>query len=796
MNNERTNQLTKVSFPIIGMHCASCAKLIEHKLKKTPGIIDASVNYGSEQASVDYDPNISSEENLASAIKDIGYTAVLQTRENGQSPDDIKEAVKKQELVILKIKVVVSAILSIFIFLGSFPEWFPFMPTLLNNPYMLLVLATPIQFWAGWSFYQAFWSGLKNRTASMDTLIAIGTSAAYGFSLLMTLFGNYLNLLGVAQVYYFDTGAVIITLILLGRYLETKAKLHTSDAIKKLLHLQAKTARVLRSVKDISDGGEATTSTPPRWNDYQEIDLPINQVKVGDLIRVRPGEKIPVDGKIIDGNSTIDQSMVTGESIPVDKKSGDQVIGATINKTGSFIFAATKVGAETMLSQIVKMVSEAQSSRAPIQRLADTVSGYFVPLVLMLSIATFVIWYDLGPPAGGFGAAFTNLIAVLVIACPCALGLATPTAIMVGVGKGAQHGILIKDAAALEIAHKVKTIIFDKTGTLTKGEPQVTDFAFMDNIGAVASSLKWPLPKNTDILTFIKSAVLSIEKLSEHPLSKAVITNLSALPTLPIKNFVAVEGFGVKGHVNDLSVVIGNKNLMEKESVMRCAGLDELANTWTTQGKTLAYVAIDKKNVALIAISDTLKDEAKETVSQLQDLGVNVWMITGDNEATARAIANQAGIDNVMAHVLPQEKANKIKELKFSLTPKPYTLSLKIISFVGDGINDAPALASADVGIAMGTGTDIAIESAGITLLNKDLRSVVSAIRLSRVTLSVIKQNLAWAFGYNVILIPVAMGILYPFTGLLLNPALAAFAMAASSFSVVSNSLRLKGMKI
>ncbi|MBI5619491.1 copper-translocating P-type ATPase, partial [Candidatus Gottesmanbacteria bacterium] len=738
------------------------------------------VNYGSEQATVDYDSSLTSPTSLISPIKSLGYQPIIEpmTGSNpvSKSPDELKEEAKKKELADLKIKVIVSAILSVFITLGSFPEWFgnllsaisPQLSATLSNPYVLLALTTPVQLWAGWGFYQATWSGLKNRAASMDTLIAIGTGAAYGFSVLTTLFGTQLAAVGFPQLTYFDTAAVIITLILLGRYLEAKAKAHTSDAIKKLLHLQAKTARVVR--------------------EGREIDIPIDQVKVGDVIRVRPGEKIPVDGKITEGSSTIDESMVTGESIPVDKKIGDQVIGATINKTGTFLFLATKVGKDTMLAQIVKMVAEAQSSRAPIQRLADVVSGYFVPIVLMLAVATFVIWFDVG----SFSQAFTNMIAVLIIACPCALGLATPTAIMVGTGRGAEHGILIKDAEALEIAHKTNVAVFDKTGTLTRGEPKVTDFAFMDNIEKVPLGL--PPPKGIPVTEFIKAIILSLEKNSEHPLSKAIVSCLSPnLPYIPVSShkvsgFRAIEGFGLSGSVAAVNVLIGNKKLMEKEKVMRCAGLDKKAETWMNGGKTLAYVAIDKKNVALIAIADTLKAEAKEMVSSLKRMGITVWMITGDNEVTARAIGKQVGIENVMASVLPQEKAEKIKELKND--------KRAIVAFAGDGINDAPALAASDVGIAMGTGTDVAIESAGITLLNKDLRSVVSAIKLSKSTLSIIKQNLFWAFGYNVTLIPVAMGILYPATGWLLNPALAAFAMAASSISVVGNSLRLKGVKI
>lgn len=739
--------MTKASFPIIGMHCASCAKLIERSLKKTPGVLSAAVNYGSEQAAVEFDESVCQLPALAKSVEEAGYKAVVE-KEYGKSPDELKEEAKKKELRDLKQKVIVSTVLSSLVLLGSFPEWFPFVPLVFTRPSVLLLLSLPVQFWAGWGFYQATISGLRNRTASMDTLIAIGTSAAFGFSVLTTLFGEKLAILGIPMTMYYDTAAVIITLILLGRYLEAKAKSHTSDAIKKLLHLQAKTARVLRGKK--------------------EIDIPVAEVQVGDLIRVRPGEKVPVDGTITSGTSALDESMVTGESLPVEKKEGDHVIGATINKTGSFVFRATGVGEATMLSQIVKMVSEAQSSRAPIQRLADVVSGYFVPIVLMLAVATFVVWYDVG----SFATAFTNMIAVLIIACPCALGLATPTAIMVGTGRGAERGILIKDAESLEIANKITIAVFDKTGTLTQGKPQVTD---------VLSVRKG---KEQDVLTI----AASLEQGSEHSLAEAIVGNAKEqrLSLLKPDGFRAIPGHGITGRIQGNSILFGNRRLMEKEHVA-IASIEKELTRLESQGKTAMILARDRKLLGIVGVADTLKNEAKETISLLKRMRVAVWMITGDNEKTAQAIAKDAGIDHVLAGVLPEQKATKIKELKGKK---------ETVAFAGDGINDAPALAGADVGIAMGTGTDVAIESAGITLLNRDLRSFVMAIGLSRATLSVIKQNLFWAFGYNVILIPVAMGILYPFTGWLLNPALAAFAMAASSISVVGNSLRLKGVRI
>ena len=692
---------TKKSFPIVGMHCASCAKLIERKLSKIPGVLSCAVNYGSEQATIEADEKVK-DGDLTKAVADIGYKAIINA-EGEKTPDEIKEEEKGRELYRLKIKVIVSGILSSIIFIGSFPELFGFN----INALVLLALATPVQFWAGWEFYLATWSGLRNRTASMDTLIAIGTTAAYGYSIF--------SLFGLVSGMYFDTAAVIITLILLGRFLEAKAKAHTSDAIKKLLGLQAKTARVIR--------------------DGREIDIPIEEVKLGDKIRVRPGEKIPVDGVIVEGESAIDESMVTGESIPVDKIAGSSVIGATINKSGTFVFKATKVGSDTMLSQIVKMVSEAQGSKAPIQRLADIVSSYFVPAVLMLAVLVFVIWFDFG----FFGFAFVNTIAVLIIACPCAMGLATPTAIMVGTGKGAGKGILIKDAESLETLHKVKTIIFDKTGTLTKGQMILVNETDNKHLQIAAS----------------------LEKNSEHPIAQAIVNRAKEkkIKLSEVSKFKALEGLGVEGIINGKRYFLGKS----KEGGV--------------------VLTINHRQLAIFKVSDEMKEGVKEVVAGLTSKGIDVWMITGDNEKVAHEIAKKAGIKNVLAGVLPSQKKDKVKEFKD-------------VAFVGDGINDAPALAASSVGIAMGTGTDVAIESAGVTLLNRDIRSVLTAFNLSRVTLNVIKQNLFWAFGYNVILIPVAAGVLYPFFGLLLNPALAAFAMAASSISVVVNSLRLKTLKI
>jgi Cu+-exporting ATPase len=753
---ENKMQIKKTSFPIIGMHCASCAKLIERKLQKIEGVKTASVNYGSEEAVVECSLNVK-DQDLANAVEEAGYKAIIKTDEE-KDINKIKEEEKKRELENLKIKTIFSIVVSIFVVLGSFPEWFNFVPQFLSNPFTLLLLSTPVQFWAGKSFYQATLSGLKNRTASMDTLIAIGTSSAWGYSLISTFKGGHL---------YFDTATVIIALILLGRLLEAKAKAHTSDAIKKLLGLKAKTARVLQTVRT---GDKLTISDIKRGN-FKEFDISIDNVKVGDFIRVRPGEKIPVDGEIVEGASSVDESMITGESIPVDKKVKDKVIGGTINKTGTFIFKAEKVGKETMLSNIIKLVSEAQATRAPIQRIADIVSSYFVPIVLVLAVLTFVVWYDFG----NFNLALSNMIAVLIIACPCAMGLATPTAIMVGVGKGAESGILIKDAQSLEILSKAKIFIFDKTGTLTQSRPKVVDI--IENKNQKISKEE------------VLKIAASLEKGSEHSLAEAILEKAKSqrLKLATVKNFTSHAGKGIEGKIKGKIYFLGNRALMGINRV-NLDKWEEGIKKLEYEGKTVVFLSQSKNLLGIITISDTLKGGVKETVQNLKREGIEIWMITGDNERTAKAIAKLSGIENVLADVLPEEKANKVKELKKEKT--------QVVAFVGDGVNDAPSLATADIGIAIGSGTDVAIESAGITLLNKDIKSILTAYNLSRKTLSVIKQNLFWAFGYNVSLIPVAMGILYPSFHLLLNPALAAFAMAASSISVVGNSLRLKRERI
>ena len=738
----------KKTFRIKGIHCASCVTILEKSLGKVEGVSEANVNLATGKATVAYDPQLVTDANLSSAVANVGYEALLQKEQN---LEEVEKAEKAKELSDLKKKVTVSLVLGLVIAWGSFPGLMATSPMLLQNFYVQMLLALPVQFWAGLGFYQATIPALKHRTANMDTLVALGTSVAFGYSVFVTVFPKVVESIGIEPSPYFDVSTIIIALILLGRYFEAKAKSKTSEAIKKLLGLQAKTARVLR--------------------DGKEVDILLEEVRVGDLIRVRPGEKVPVDGVITQGESSIDESMLTGESLPVDKQVGDKVVGATINKTGSFIFRATGVGQETVLAQIIKIVEEAQGSKAPIQRIADLISAHFVPIVIMLALSTFVLWYDFGPePAFLF--ATLNTVAVLIIACPCAMGLATPTAIMVGTGKGAEHGILIKDAESLETLHKVDTIIFDKTGTLTKGQPEVTDVVPFANLS------------QEEALNY----AASVEKGSEHSLAEAIVKKAEdgGLNLASVTGFMAIAGHGVKGEVDGKKVLFGNTRLMQKEGVEIQAASERLESL-EKEGKTVMLLAVDGRLVGLIAVADTVKPSALEGVKALQKMGIEVIMITGDNARTAEAIASKVGITSILAGVLPDQKEVEVKKLQ---------AQGKKVAMVGDGINDAPALASSDVGIAMGTGTDVAIESANITLINKDLKSVSSAILLSKKTMKTIKLNLFWAFGYNVILIPVAMGVLYPFFRILLNPVYASLAMALSSVSVVSNSLLLKRFKI
>ncbi len=736
----------EVRLKIIGMHCASCVATIEGALKELPGVQSAVVNLAAEKARVVFHPDLLSTSQMVKAIRDTGYDAVaeisdVQAREQ-------EKLLKTREIQVLTRKFIVGAILSAVIFPASLPELFRFVPEFLTQHWVLFLLTVPVQFWAGWQFLSGTIFALKHRTADMNALIGIGTMSAFLYSSIVTFFPSLLpeNM----RVVYFDTAVVIITLILFGRLLEAKAKSRTSAAIQKLIGLQAKTARILQ--------------------DGQERDVPAEQVVVGNIVVVRPGEKIPVDGIIVEGYSSLDESMVTGESIPVEKKAGDTVVGGTLNKTGTFKFRATKVGSETFLAQMIKLVEEAQGSKAPIQRLADRVTSYFVPVVMMIAVTTFTVWYIWGPSPQLLYALVT-FVSVLIIACPCALGLATPTSVMVGTGKGAENGILIRSAEALETAHKIQAIIFDKTGTLTKGEPSLTDVVLVTD------------GKNYDeneILQWVASA----EKGSEHPLGDAIVRGAKerGLSLTDAEEFEAIPGQGIIAGVQTHKIAVGNQKLFQRISVP----LDEcitIAERLSEEGKTPMYVAVDGKPTGVIAVADTLKPSATAAIKTLHRMRIEVAMLTGDNRRTAQAIARQAGIDRVLAEVLPEDKIGQVKQLQ---------MEGKIVAMVGDGINDAPALAQADVGIAIGSGTDVAMEAADITLVGEDLQNVVTAISLSKATIRNIKQNLFWAYIYNSLGIPIAAGVLYPFVGELLNPIIAAVAMAFSSISVVTNANRLR----
>ncbi len=743
-------KLEQVNLSVGGMSCAACVGRVERALGELEGVKQAAVNFATEKAQIRFDPGIVTLETFKKAIEDAGYQyrglalAELRDRER-------EERAKEQKL--LKKKFIFSVVLGIFIMVLSMPHYLPFLKDVPHQFLFVLVfiLTTPVQFWAGKQFITGAWGAARHGSADMNTLIAVGTLSAYLYSTVATFFPHLFEASGLKAEIYFDSAAMIIALILLGRLLESRAKGQTSEAIRKLMGLAPKTARVIRS--------------------GQELDIPLEEVRKGDLLRVRPGEKIPVDGRVREGQSAVDESMLTGESLPVDKKPGDEVIGATLNKSGSFTFEATRVGEETALAQIIRLVEQAQGSKAPIQRLADKVAGVFVPVVMVLALLTFMVWYLWGPPPT-LTLALLNFVAVMIIACPCALGLATPTAIMVGTGKGAEHGILIKGGESLESIHTLTTIVFDKTGTLTKGQLTVTDIE--------------PAPgqKTEEVLAL----AAAMERGSEHPLGEAIIrkANEQGLTPETVEDFEALAGLGVKATLQGQRLLLGNRRLLVFEGVA-LQEFEKLEARLAGQGKTLMFLAREGRVLGVFALADTLKEHAAEAVTSLKEMGLEVIMLTGDNRQTAEAIGQLLHLDRVIPEVLPEDKTSQIQALQ---------AQGKKVAMVGDGINDAPALAQADVGIAIGSGTDVAMEASDITLIRDDLRAIITAIQLSRRTIQTIRQNLFWAFFYNILGIPIAAGTLYPFWGILLNPILASAAMAFSSVSVVSNSLRLRRFKV
>ena len=824
----------RVDLTLTGMTCAACARRIERKLSKAKGVRSASVNFATARATVDYDPRATGIRQLMETVKDVGYGTtgaaradfivddsarpggssqqlekylhnlpgvinaafnlgtmevrveyltgttdngairraieefgyrVREVQGNEAAAVDAEQAAREEEYKELRRKFWFAVVLSLPVLVIAMSHGRIAALDFAGVNWLQLALTTPVVFYSGLQFYRGAWAAFRHRAADMNTLIAVGTGAAYLYSVAATIVPDFFavhnrsetmaGMQGMNQPamipVYFEATSVIIALILLGRLLESRAKGRTSDAIRRLINLQPKQARVVRA--------------------GQEIDIPVEEVTTGDIILVRPGEKIPVDGVLEEGASAIDESMLTGESLPVEKRRGDEVFGATLNKTGAFKFRATRVGKETALQQIVKMVQDAQGSKAPIARLADVVSGIFTPVVICIAIATFVIWFVVAPADVRFTTALVNFVSVLIIACPCALGLATPTAIMVGTGKGAENGVLIKGGESLETAHRLQTIVLDKTGTITRGEPALTDVLKADEPAEIS---------DMELLRLAASA----ERGSEHPLGEAIVRGAQArgLALTDAESFNAIAGQGIEASVDGHLLLIGNMRLMRERNIA-LDGFTERVQGFAAQGKTPMYAALNGRIAGVFAVADQIKTESKEAVLAMQQLGLEAVMMTGDNRQTAEAVARELGIERVLAEVLPDGKATEIKRLQEEK---------KIVGMVGDGINDAPALAQADVGIAIGTGTDVAIEASDITLIKGDLRGVVTAIRLSRATIRTIRQNLFWAFIYNVVGIPVAAGLLYPFTGWLLSPIIASAAMSLSSVSVVTNSLRLR----
>ncbi len=753
----------QATLAITGMHCASCAALITRQLKKIPGVEEVHVNYAAEKAHVKFDPSKADADQLITAVKNAGYNAEMRDRnghgghEHGHHGIETDRERRSAEIAAYRQKFIIGLVLSlpmIIFMLTSFIR-IPFIDPVMDYAGILsLILSTPVQFWLGKQFYQSTWSGLRMKTFNMDSLISIGTSAAYFYSLynLIVQFFTQGTVLGTMHDLYFEVASFLITFVLLGKWLEARAKGATSAAIQKLMGLQAKTARVIRS--SASSGLMET------------LDIPIEEVRIGDIVIVRPGEKIPVDGIVMKGLTSVDESMLTGESIPVEKKEGDRVVGATMNGNGSIEFRADRIGQETALAQIIRFVEEAQGSKAPIQDFADWVSSWFVPSVIVIALITFVAWMLLG---AGLTFALLAGVSVLVIACPCALGLATPTAIMVATGKGAEQGILIRGGEPLEAAKTIDTIVFDKTGTLTAGKPVVTNVEALngtsENILHIAASL---------------------EQGSEHPLAESIVkfAESKGLTLSESEGFKAIPGHGIQASIDGQQYLLGNRRLMEREKIDITGAADRIQSL-EEEGKTVMLLAQGESLIGMIAVADTLKPSSKEAVARLKSMGLSVIMITGDNERTAHAIALQAGIETVLAEVLPEHKAEEVKKLQ---------AEGKTVAMVGDGINDAPALAQADLGITMGSGSDIAMETGGIVLVRNDLTDVATAIKLSRATVSKVRQNLFFALFYNVIGIPIAARLFMEF-GIMLRPELAGLAMAFSSVSVVSNSLLLKGFK-
>ena len=741
----------KIDLPITGMTCVACAMRIQGHLAKVPGVYSAGVNFASARATVNYDPKTTSVPELIKAIRSTGYDATE------ESAEDSAVKARQAEYVDLKRKFWVAAALSAPVLLIAMSHGRIAVLNFPGNSWLQLALTTIVVFYSGSQFYRSAWTALRHRAADMNTLIAIGTGAAYLYSVVATSAPGLLTttshsgMSGMDVPVYFEAAGVIIALILLGRLLESRATAKTSDAIRHLINMQPKTARVIR--------------------EGREQDIPVGEVVVGDIIIVRPGEKIPVDGIVEEGSSAADESMLTGESLPVEKVAGSEVFGATLNTTGSFKFKVSRIGKDTALQQIVRMVEEAQSSKAPIARLADKISGIFTPIVIAIAIVTFIVWFFVTPAETRFALALTNFVSVLIIACPCALGLATPTAIMVGTGRGAENGILIKDGEALETAYKINTVVLDKTGTITTGKPTLTDIIVTDSESGL------------DEQSLLQLAA-SAERRSEHPLGQSIVraAETRGLILSEPSKFNALAGSGIDAIINGQRLLIGNAKLMTDSGVSLDI-FNNVAVELADQGKTTVYVAIENKLAGLIAVADEIKAESAAAIEQLTAMGLKVVMMTGDNKRTAEAVAKRVGIRHVLSEIWPQQKASEIKRLQ---------KNGNIVAMVGDGINDAPALAQADVGIAIGTGTDVAIEASDITLVRGDLEGVATAIALSKATIRTIKQNLFWAFIYNIIGIPIAAGLLYPFTGWLLSPIIASAAMSMSSVSVVTNSLRLR----